>query len=60
VVLVENGNYQGFGFFDQQEAIHSIESARSFIKSGKENRVVQNLVSAYLANPRGVELVILN
>ncbi|HNR73744.1 MAG TPA: DNA polymerase III subunit epsilon, partial [Cyclobacteriaceae bacterium] len=58
VVLVENGNYLGFGFFDDTENISSFEVARNFIKPSKDNRVVQNIVNSYLANPKGVDLVL--
>jgi DNA polymerase III subunit epsilon len=57
LVLVENGNYLGFGFFDRNESIGDMESAKNFIKLGKDNRVVQNLVNSYLLNPRGAEVV---
>lgn len=60
VVLIEKGNYQGFGFFDSTENIADLESARNFIKPSRENRVVQNLVNSYLTNPRGVEMVLFN
>ncbi len=60
VVLVEKGNYLGFGFFDEAENISDLESARNFIKPSKDNRVVQNIVNSYLTNPRGVELVLFN
>ncbi|MBP9925935.1 MAG: DNA polymerase III subunit epsilon, partial [Cyclobacteriaceae bacterium] len=60
VVLVENGNYLGFGFFDNSENISNLEAARNFIKPSKDNRVVQNIVNSYLTNPKGVELVIFN
>lgn len=60
VVLVERGNYLGFGFFDETENISSLESAKNFIKPSKDNRVVQNIVNSYLTNPRGVELLLFN
>jgi len=60
VVLVENGNYVGFGFFDESENISNLEAARNFIKPSKDNRVVQNIVNSYLTNPRGVELLLFN
>lgn len=60
VVLVENGNYLGFGFYDHQENFTDFESAKNYIKPSKESRLVQNLVNSYLANPRGVELVLFN
>ncbi len=60
VVLVEKGNYLGFGFFDEAENISDLESARNFIKPSKDNRVVQNIVNSYLTNPKGVELMLFN
>ncbi len=58
LVLVENGNYVGFGFFDRHERIVDIETARNFIKAGKENRTVQNLVNSFLINPKGAEVIV--
>lgn len=60
VVLVENGNYLGFGFFDESESITNLEAAKNLIKPSKETRVVQNIINSYLTNPRGVELVMFN
>ncbi len=57
LVLVEKGNYLGFGFFNQEVTIHDFESAKSYIKISKDNRVVQNLVNSYLMNPRGTEII---
>lgn len=58
LILLENGNYLGFGFVDKQESITDFESARNFIKPGKENRTVQNLVNSFLVNPKGAEIVV--
>lgn len=58
VVLLDNGNYLGFGFFDKQEKISDFESARNFIKPAKENRTAQNLINSFLVNPRGGEIVV--
>lgn len=58
LVLVENGSYLGFGFLDKDQAISDLESAKNFIKTGKENRVVQNVVNSFLMNPKGNELVL--
>ncbi len=57
MVLVENGCYQGFGYFGGDVVISDIESARSLVKPGKENRIVQNLINSYLRNPKGTDLV---
>jgi DNA polymerase III subunit epsilon len=58
LVLLENGNYVGFGFFDKEESVRDFEAARNHIKPSKENRIVQNLVNSFLANPRGAEVVV--
>ena len=58
LVLVENGNYVGFGFFDHEQTITNYETARNFVKDGKENRTVQNLINSFLINPRGAEVVV--
>ena len=58
LVLVENGTYVGFGFFDKQDRVQDFETARSYVKAGKESRMVQNLVNSFLANPRGAEIVV--
>jgi DNA polymerase-3 subunit epsilon len=50
LVLVENGNYLGFGFFDKDQSIADLESAKNHIKIGKENRVAQNMVNSFLMN----------
>ena len=57
LVLVEKGNYLGFGFFNNDVAIDSFDTAKSYIQVSKENRVVQNLINSYLLNPRGTEII---
>jgi DNA polymerase-3 subunit epsilon len=58
LVLLENGNYLGFGFFDKQEKIEGIDSAKNFIKVGKDNRTVQNVINSFLVNPKGADVVL--
>jgi len=57
LVLVENGNFQGFGYFDSDLTIADLDSARTFVKPAKENRIVQNLVNSFLQNPKGAQIV---
>lgn len=57
LVLVENGNYLGFGFFQKNETIGDMESAKNYIKVSKDNRVVQNVINSYLLNPGDSELI---
>lgn len=57
IILVENGSYRGFGFFDKSTSLTDFESARLYVKSGVETPTVQNLINSYLTNPRGARLV---
>ncbi len=57
VVLVEKGNYLGFGYFHRDTQLHGFEEAKQYIRINKDNRVVQNLINSYLLNPRGVEII---
>lgn len=58
LVLVENGNYIGFGFFGQDASIGDFETARTYVRPGVETPTVQNLINSYLTNPRGSELIV--
>lgn len=58
LVLVDKGTYAGFGFFDNDASISDYESARQFVKTGVETRTVQNLINAYITNPRGAKVVL--
>ena len=58
VVLMENGNYLGYGFFDEKNTISSLEVARGFIQPAKDSRAIQHIVNAYIANPQGAEVVV--
>jgi len=58
LVLVDNGTYVGYGFFDNDSSISDFESARQFVKTGVETRTVQNLINAYITNPRGTKVVV--
>ncbi len=53
LVLVEKGNYLGFGFFDSGVSIPDLDAARTFVRRGVETPTVQNLINSYLTNPRG-------
>jgi DNA polymerase-3 subunit epsilon len=57
LVLVEKGNYLGFGFIGPDAAITDVESARAFVKPAKESRFAQNLVNSFLRHPRGGEMI---
>jgi DNA polymerase III subunit epsilon len=57
LVVVEKGNYLGFGFYDKNENVRDLEEAKNFIKLSKEKRVAQNLVNSYLVNQRGSDII---
>jgi DNA polymerase-3 subunit epsilon len=58
LVLVDKGTYVGYGFFDNHSSISDFESARQFVKTGVETRTVQNLINAYITNPRGTKVFV--
>jgi DNA polymerase III subunit epsilon len=58
LVLVENGNYKGFGFVNKDIAIKDFASAKTYVRSSVETPTVQNLINSYLTNPRDAEVVI--
>jgi len=52
VVLIERGAYAGFGFIPSAGQIERLDDVRPYIKSGRDNRFVQNLINSYLLEPR--------
>lgn len=58
LVLVEQGAYFGFGYFDRQASISDLESARTYVRRSVETPTVQNLINSYLMNPRGSQVVV--
>ncbi len=59
MVLVEKGNYIGFGFFGQDISISDFESAKTYVRHSVETPTVQNLINSYITNPRGTSLIML-
>jgi DNA polymerase-3 subunit epsilon len=57
LVLVEEGSYFGFGFFNRDVSISDVESARNYVRRSVETPAVQNLINSYLLNPRGAEVI---
>ena len=58
IIVVEKGSFVGFGYFDKSENFSSLDEAKQYIKTGKENRIAQNIVNSYLLNPRGASVVV--
>lgn len=57
LVLVEDGEYKGFGFMGKENALISFEDAKEFILPHKDNRDVQRILHAYF-NKNGVGNVV--
>lgn len=57
VILVEQGNYAGFGFVNRGASLDSPATVRQWIAEGKDNRVAQSLVTSVLQNPEDREIV---
>lgn len=58
LVLVEEGKYVGFGFFDRKASLDDLQELKKQVKRGAETPTVQNLVNSYLLNPRGAEVIV--
>ncbi|HRJ31358.1 MAG TPA: exonuclease domain-containing protein [Cyclobacteriaceae bacterium] len=58
LVLVENGNFLGYGFVDKDVSLEHFDEARSYVRSGVETSTVQNLINSYLLNPRDCEILV--
>jgi DNA polymerase-3 subunit epsilon len=58
LVLVEKGDYVGYGFLDRNVAISDFQSAKNYVTKSVETRTVKNLISSYIDNPRGAEVVV--
>jgi DNA polymerase III subunit epsilon len=57
LVLVENGNYLGFGFVERETTVTNLDAARHYVKKGIETPTIQNLINSFLINPRGAEVI---
>jgi DNA polymerase-3 subunit epsilon len=58
LVLVEKGNFMGFGFLDKSIAIASLDEAKLYVKPTKENRMAQNIINSFLVSPTSGEIIV--
>ena len=58
VVLVENGEYQGFGYVGTDELTGQIDELRDAIKFYEHNPEVMRILQGFLAKPRGVKMIL--
>jgi DNA polymerase-3 subunit epsilon len=57
LVLIEKGNYLGFGFIEKDTAVLDFGTARMYVKVGHQTPTVQNLINSFLVNPKGAEVI---
>lgn len=58
IVIVEKGNFFGFGFLEKSTPISSLEEAKMFVKPSKENRMAQNIINSFLVSPTSGEIIV--
>ncbi len=59
VVLIENGEYKGYGFYDLNYQITNPEILKSIITPMNHNRDIQHLIQNYLRKNKGFKIVYL-
>lgn len=57
VILIENGQYKGFGYFDLNYQITNIEVLRSIINPVKNDRDAQHIIHNYLRKNKVLKIV---
>ena len=57
VILVENGVYKGYAFYDLNYQINNIEILRSIIVPMQSNRDTRNNIQTYLRKAKGIKIV---
>ncbi|NND61879.1 MAG: GIY-YIG nuclease family protein [Flavobacteriaceae bacterium] len=57
VILIENGQYKGFGFFDLNYQITNLEVLRSIISPMTDNRDTQHIIHNYLRKNKVLKIV---
>lgn len=56
-VLIENGSYKGFGFFDLNYQINNIEVLQSIITPMHHNRDTQHIIQAYIRKNKRLKII---
>lgn len=57
MILIEKGNYAGYGFVDKDDMVSDFESAKARVKPGYQTPTVQNVINSFLVNPRGAKVI---
>ena len=56
-ILIENGVYKGFGFFDLNHQITNLDILRKLITPMQNNRDVQHIIQSYLRRKRVMKVI---
>lgn len=57
VILIEGGNYRGFGFFNLNHQINNLEILRSIITPMENNRDAQHIIQSYLRRKKVLKVI---
>jgi len=57
VILIENGQYRGFGFYNLNYQINNIEILKSIIRPAENNRDAQHIIQSYLKKNKVLKTV---
>lgn len=57
VILIENGNYKGFGFYNLNYQINNPEVLKSIITPMSNNRDAQHIIQSYLKKRRVLKII---
>ncbi|MBX9808185.1 MAG: GIY-YIG nuclease family protein [Flavobacteriaceae bacterium] len=57
VVLVENGVYKGYAFYDLNYQINNIEILRNIITPMQSNRDTRNSIQSYIRKAKGIKII---
>ena len=56
-VLIENGNYKGFCFYDLNYQIHRIEILKNIIVPMENNRDVKYIIQSYMRKSKSLKII---
>ncbi len=57
IVIIENGIYLGWGYFDQSDSIEAPSQFKNYITQYPDNADVRGIISAYLRNKKYKKLI---
>ena len=56
-ILIENGTYKGFGFFNLNYQINNIDVLQSIITPMEHNRDTQHIIQSYLRRNKRLKVI---